>query len=168
MPADTEMVTVFRSADDSAEDDAKAIREMLGAEGISAVLLDDGAPGVPEGVWEVRVPQTHSARAEELISEATLPDDDLIAVDPSPELATETVFRAPGGTTAELEAMSVKSVLDSHGIAALMVGDSVLPNLAFEVRVAKEYADRARELIAEAQAAGPAAADEAERASEMP
>jgi len=42
----------------------------------------------------------------------------------------------------------------------------VLPNFPFEVRVAHEQADRARVLIADAEKIGPAAAEEAERASE--
>jgi Putative prokaryotic signal transducing protein len=168
MPAESEMATAFRSADESAEDDAQAIRDLLESEGIQAVLLDDSAPGVPEGVWEVQVPAADASRAEKLIAEAALPEQDMTDLDVSPQLATETVFRASAGTTAELEAMAVKSVLESNGVAALMVGDSVLPNLAFEVRVAAEHAQRARELIAEAEAAGPQAADEAEQSGEMP
>jgi len=42
----------------------------------------------------------------------------------------------------------------------------VLPNFPFEVRVSREHAERAKVLIQEAQAAGPAAADEAELQSE--
>jgi hypothetical protein len=53
-----------------------------------------------------------------------------------------------------------------NGIAALIVGNTVLPNFPFEVRVAREYADRARLLIADAQASGPAAAEEAEKQTE--
>jgi hypothetical protein len=60
----------------------------------------------------------------------------------------------------------VRSILEDAGIATVTVGDAVLPNLSFEIRVAKEHADRARRVIAEAQAAGPAAAEEAERAGE--
>jgi hypothetical protein len=47
-----------------------------------------------------------------------------------------------------------------------MIGDSVLPNLSFEVRVPRENVAQARELIAEALAAGPLAAEEGEAASE--
>jgi hypothetical protein len=166
--ADADLITVYRSADESAEEDARAIRDLLTSEGIDAVLLDDNAPGVPEMAWEVRVPPHASARAEELIGEARLPDDELVEVDPSPDLDTETVFSAPGGPTAELEAIGVKSVLDAAGIASFIVGDSVLPNLAFEVRVAREYAPKARQVIAEAQAAGAAAAEEEERNTETP
>lgn len=166
--ADAELVTVFRSADESAEEDAKAVGELLTSEGIDAVVLDDDAPGVPEMAWEVRVRPGDVTRAERLIAEARLPDDELVEVDESPALDTETVFSAPAGPTAEIEAMSVKSVLDAAGIASFIVGDSVLPNLPFEVRVAKEYAARAREVIEEARAAGPQAAEEAERNTETP
>jgi hypothetical protein len=37
----------------------------------------------------------------------------------------------------------------------------MLPNLGFEVRVPREDLERAREVLVEAQAAGPAAAEEA-------
>jgi hypothetical protein len=62
--------------------------------------------------------------------------------------------------------MSIMNLLDSNGIAAVLVGDSVLPNFAFEVRVAHDQADRARIMIADAEKTGPEAAEEAERASE--
>jgi hypothetical protein len=65
-----------------------------------------------------------------------------------------------------MEAMSIKNLLESNDIAAVLDGDSVLPNFPFEVRVAHDQADRARQLISDAEAKGPAAAEEAERASE--
>jgi len=64
-----------------------------------------------------------------------------------------------------MEATSMKNFLDSNGIAAVLVGDSVLPNLAFEVRVAREEAQQARRLLADAEQIGPAA-EEAELESE--
>ncbi|HZT40359.1 MAG TPA: DUF2007 domain-containing protein [Bryobacteraceae bacterium] len=166
--SDAELVIVFRSADESAEEDAKAIGELLTSEGIDAVVLDDNAPGVPEMAWEVRVRPADVARAEELIAEARLPDDELVEVDESPQLDSETVFSAPAGPTAEMEAISVKSLLDAAGIASFIVGDSVLPNLPFEVRVSKENAEQARKVIEDARAAGPQAAEEAERNTEIP
>jgi hypothetical protein len=168
MPADAEMVTVFRSADDDAEEDARAVNELLAAQGISSVLLDDSAPGVPAGVWEVQVPSADSARAEQLIAESSLPDEELVEVDKSPDLDTVAVFHAHGGTTSEMEAIAVKSMLEASGIAALIVGDSVLPNLSFDVHVAREHASRAQQLIAEAQAVGAQAADDEEQATESP
>ena len=168
MPAETDMVTVFRSADDDAEEDARAISELLSSQGIEAVLLDDSAPGVPSGAWEVQVPPASSARAEELIGEARLRDADVTEVDNSPALDAVTVFRARSGTTAEMEAMAVKSMLESAGIGAILVGDSVLPNLSFEIQVAKDQAEQAEQLIAAAQAAGAQAAEEEERSTEAP
>src|SRR4051812_16039284 len=86
-------------------------------------------------------------------------------LDPTEHLDLETIT-SHDGATAEMEAMSVKGVLEASGIEAVIVGDSVLPNLGFEVPVAKDRAAEARALVAEAEAAGPAAAEEAERAGE--
>jgi len=148
--------------DAEAKEDAESIVELLADEGIEAILLDDSAPGVPEGVFEVQVPAPDVARAEELIAENPLPDE-AEDVDPSSDLDLETVASA----TSEMEAMSIKNMLESNEIATVLVGDSVLPNLAFEVRVAHDQAERARLLIAEAERIGPAAAEEGERASEL-
>lgn len=66
----------------------------------------------------------------------------------------------------EMEATQIHGVLESNGIPSILVGNSTLPVLAFEVQVPKEDLERARAILAEAQAAGPAAAAEAEAASE--
>jgi hypothetical protein len=50
-----------------------------------------------------------------------------------------------------MEANGMKNFLESNGIAAVLVGDSVLPNLAFEVRVAHDQAARARQLLADVE-----------------
>ena len=151
--------------DAGAKEDAESIVELLTDSGIRAILLDDDAPGVPEGVFEVQVPAPDAARAEKLIDESALPEEGE-DVDDSPALDPETIFHAEASPTAEIEALGIKSLLDANGIAAVMVGDSVLPNLAFQVRVARDQADRARQLIAEAQKIGPAAAAQAELESE--
>lgn len=164
MPAEADMVTVFRSADDVAEEDAKAVHEILAGQGIDAVVLDDTAPGVPAGAWEVQVPPSDSARAEELIAEARLPDTELTEVNESPDLDAETVLN----TSSEFEALSAKGMLESAGIGTVMGGDSVLPNLPFEVKVAKEQVDEARELLAAAQEQGAQSAEEEERSTEIP
>jgi hypothetical protein len=65
-----------------------------------------------------------------------------------------------------MEALGIKNLLESNGIAAVLVGDSVLPNFPFEVRVARDQVDQARVLIADAKLIGPAAAEEAELESE--
>lgn len=66
----------------------------------------------------------------------------------------QTIFHAEGSAIAEIEALEIKSLLESNGIRAIMVGDSVLPNLPFEIKVARKHAERARQLIAEARDAG--------------
>lgn len=136
--------------DADAKEDSECILELLSGAGMQAVMLDDRAPGVPEGVFEVRVPTADAARAEQLIAENPLPDDSE-ELDPSSELDLETIATA----VSEMEATGMKNFLDSNGIAAVLVGDSVLPNLAFEVRVARDQAAAARQLIQSAQRDAP-------------
>ncbi len=164
MADQSELVTVFRSADETAEEDARGQLEVLKAQGIPAVLLDDQAPGIPQGAWEVRVKTENLSAAEELVRREPAGAE---SGSESEELDLETVFSRPaGGLTQEMEATAVSSLLKDAGIETIVIGDSVLPNLGFEVRVPKGDALRARQLIAEAIAAGPAAAEEAERLSE--
>jgi 2-keto-3-deoxy-L-rhamnonate aldolase RhmA len=68
---------------------------------------------------------------------------------------------------AEMEANNVHQVLEASGIPSIVVGPSVLPSLEFQVQVPREKLEQARQVIAEAQAAGPAAAAEAEAATEQ-
>jgi hypothetical protein len=143
-------VTVYRSMDADAKEDSECILELLSDAGMQAVMLDDRAPGVPEDAFEVRVPTADAARAEELIAENPLPDE-AEELDPSSELDLETIASA----VSEMEATSMKNFLDSNGIAAVLVGDSVLPNLTFEVRVARDQAAAARELVQSAQRDAP-------------
>jgi len=150
---ESNLVTVYRSMDASAKQDCEEILRLLQDAGMDAVLWDDSAPGVPEGVFEVRVPAAKAARAEKLIAENPLPDE-VEEVDPSSELDLETIASA----ATEMEATGMKNFLDSNGIAAVLVGDSVLPNLAFEVRVARDQAAHARRLIQDAERASPSGA----------
>jgi hypothetical protein len=85
---------------------------------------------------------------------------------PSNEPGLVTVFRLAGGDTDEMEVMTVRQLLESNGIKTVLVGDNPLPVLAEEIRVAEEDAERAKQLIADALAAGPAGAAEAEAESE--
>jgi Putative prokaryotic signal transducing protein len=85
---------------------------------------------------------------------------------PSNEPGLVTVFRLAGGGIDEMEVMTVQQLLESNGIDTVLVGDSPLPNLAEEIRVAEDDAERAQQLIADALAAGPAGAAEAEAESE--
>ena len=87
-------------------------------------------------------------------------------VDPSPDLDVVTLFSS-SNTDAEMEAINIRSLLESNGIEAIVVGPRVLPSLEFQVQVPRAKAEEARRLIAEARAAGPAAAAEAEASSEQ-
>ncbi len=86
-------------------------------------------------------------------------------VDPSHQLDLETVFAADGAT-AEMQALAIRGILDAAQVPSVMVGTSTIPSLPFEVRVPRDRMEQALILIAEAEAAGPAAAEEAERAGE--
>jgi hypothetical protein len=151
-----ELVTVFRSADESAEGEATAVRDLLTQAGISAVLLDDDAPGVVEGSFEVRVPAEEASRAEALIAESQAP------LDMSHDFDLVTIYAT---SVDDSEAAAIRGVLDANGIPSVF-SSTPYPNLPFEVKVAKGDVERARQALAEAEAAGPAAAEEAEEASE--
>ena len=157
-------VTVFRSADESAGEDAAKVQEILAEAGVQATLLDDRAPGIPSGAYEVRVDAENQARAEQLIQEFS-PDLELVDVDPSHALDLVTVFRT-SGTANEIEAISVQSLLEDGGISAMIVGDARLPNFGQQVRVAREHESKARQLIAEALSAGSSGAEEAEQSAQ--
>jgi len=159
-------VTVFRSADESAQEDSQSIRNMLAKHGIPSTLLDDSAPGVPKGAWEVQVAEVDAPRADALVA-ANPPDDEFADVDASHDLDMVTVFEGAAGGTGEMESLSVRNLLESSGISVMMTGEGVLPNLSGDVRVPADRVEEARRLIAEALAAGPAAADAAEAAGEL-
>jgi hypothetical protein len=166
MTSQPEMVTVYRSMDVNAEEDCQTIADVLVDDGLSPVILDDSAPGVPAGVYEVQVPRDQAERAERVIAEHPLPDE-VEEVDDSPDLdLSEPIFHSEGSTTAEFEASEIKNLLEANNIAAIVVGDSVLPNFPFEVRVAEENAERARKLIDEYLEGGAEAAEQAERETE--
>ena len=83
----------------------------------------------------------------------------------SHDLDLVTVFQS-AGTTSDMEARSVQSLLEASGIAAVVVNAEMMPNLPEEVRVAKEDVTEAKRIIAAALAAGSAGAVEAERQTE--
>src|SRR5262245_3363427 len=159
MPNPNEFTTVFRSADPSAEDDAGGARERLAQAGINAVMLGDDAPGVVEGTWEVRVPESDRARAEEILAAApTEPEDE--AQVPEEALSHDLDFvsiYSSQGAEAEMEAISIKSLLEASGIPAILIGSLQFPSLPFEVRVPRSRADEAQALLEEAQRAGAGA-----------
>jgi len=67
---------------------------------------------------------------------------------------------------AELEATNIHAILEASGIPSVLVGASVIPSLEFQVRVPRARFEEAQRVVAEAQAAGPEAAAEAEAAGE--
>jgi hypothetical protein len=161
-PAD--LVTVYRSMDAAAKEDCDEIADLLRANGLSPAVLDDHALGVTEGTYEVRVPAEEATRAEKIIADRPLPENE--EVDPSEELDLEPIYHSEGSATAEFEALEVKGLLEANGIPAIIVGDSVLPNLGFEVRVPRDQLEDAKAILEEAQKSGPADAEKAELESE--
>ena len=115
----------------------------------------------PKAFSRFAFPPPTRAEAEKLIAENPLPDE-VEEVDPSSELDLETIASA----ATEMEATTIKNLLDANGVSAVLVGDSVLPNFAFDVRVAHDQAARAREIVKDAQRGGPAAALKGELESE--
>lgn len=77
-----------------------------------------------------------------------------------------TVFQS-SGFNAEVEADMILGVLETNGMSAVISGLDTLPG-AHEVlvQVPAEQQAQAEALIAEAKLAGPAAAEEAEKAGE--
>jgi hypothetical protein len=82
------------------------------------------------------------------------------------DLDLVTVFQVAEGGIGEMEVITVQQLLESNGIRTVLIGDSPLPNFAEEIRVVSDDAERARQLIADALAAGPRGAEEAEAESE--
>jgi hypothetical protein len=163
MPEEQELITVFRSADPDAELQAAIARDLLDRAGLSAKVFDDSKPGVPPGAFEVRVPAGQQAEAERLIDnqqEAPAEPPDL-----SHDLDMVAVFNSDAAE-AELLATGIQSILESQDIPTMVVGGSMFPSLPYEVRVPKNRLEDARRAIAEAEEAGPEAAEQAEKESE--
>lgn len=163
MNVPSDLVTVYRSADQNADQDAALVQEKLTQAGFQAEVFDDRTPGVVTGTYEVRVAAGEASAAEAFIKSRS--EDELESGDESHRMDLETIA-ATDGAISEMEAQSIRSLLISNGIHAVIIGATTLPNLGFELRVPRNEVDRAREVIAEARNAGPAAADEAEAASE--
>jgi hypothetical protein len=85
--------------------------------------------------------------------------------DASHEMDMVTLFSS-SSHDAEMETMQIHGVMEANGISSIVVGTSTLPVLEFEVQVPREDLDEARRILAEAQAAGPEGAAEAEMAGE--
>ena len=163
MNGSPDLITVYRSTDMSAQQDAEAVRNLFLRNGIEAELLDSSSEGVPSGAYEIRVAASQATLAESLLDSFDTPETE--GADPSRELDMVTVRRTMG-TTGEIQALAIKGVLDSEGISSIIVGTSTMPNLSFFVRVSRADLERAQAMIAEAEAAGPAAAVEGALESE--
>jgi hypothetical protein len=85
--------------------------------------------------------------------------------DPEHHLDAEVVFSGQG-TGAELEAMNIRGVLEANGITVITTPVFPMPTLAVEIRVPKDEAESARQVLDEALRAGPEAAEREERAEE--
>ena len=160
MPDQEEFITVFRSADPTAEEDAAAARDRLAEQGVPAVLLGDSEPGIVVGTFEVRVPPSEQARAEEILAAPVVEEEEEDEEDIAPEglshdLDLVTLFSSQN-LDAEMEAISLRSILDANGIPAFIVGASQIPSLPYEVKVPKSRMDEALALISEARAAADA------------
>jgi hypothetical protein len=91
-------------------------------------------------------------------------------VNPPPEsheFDTEVIWTGMG-PSAEMEATGIRSVLSAAGIESIVNGFAQIPSVPFEVLVARQDSARAKQVLAEALASGSAAAEEAERESEIP
>ena len=156
MPDNSEFITVLRSADPTAEQDAADARERLAEAGIDAIVLGDDAPGVVEGTWEVRVAPSDQARAEAVLAApAPEPDDEdeVSKQGQSRDLDFVSIFSAQG-IEAEMEAISIQSVLEANGIPCTVIGSAQIPSLPFEVRVPKSRREEASSLLDEVRQAG--------------
>src|SRR5712691_6796735 len=155
MPDNAEFITVFRSADSTAERDAGDARERLAEAGIDAIVLGDDAPGVVEGTWEVRVAPSDQARAEAVLA-LSLPEaedeDEVSEQGLSHDLDFVSIFSAQG-IEAEMEAISIQSVLEANGIPCTVIGSAQIPSLPFEVRVPKSRLEEAMGLLEEVRQA---------------
>jgi hypothetical protein len=162
--AAAEMVTVFRSGDAGANEEASIIVDVLADAGLNAMMLTDDYPGVLTGTVEVRVPASEEEAALDALDahSATMGGEE---GSPSHGYDLVELYRGQG-SGGEVESLSIRAVLDANHIPSVLVGSSQLPNLAFRVMVPQVFAEAAQQALDEAEGAGPAAADEAEAASE--
>ena len=134
------------------------ISMQLNQAGIRAIVLGDDAPGVVEGTWEVRVPEQDEDRATAIV-EAPRPEpeneDEVADQGLSHDLDFVPVFRGQGAE-AEMEAISIRSLLESGDIPCVVIGSAQIPSLPFEVRVPKSRLEEANGLLESARQSGSA------------
>ena len=90
---------------------------------------------------------------------------DSFEVDPSHDLDMVTLFSS-SNHDAEMEANSIHALLEANGFPSIVIGPSQIPSLEFQVQVPRALLEEARHVVEQAKEAGPAAALEAERATE--
>jgi regulator of protease activity HflC (stomatin/prohibitin superfamily) len=93
------------------------------------------------------------------------PEPDEVETDASSDMDMVTLFSS-SAMDAELEANNIHFVLEAAGIPSALIEPSVIPSLEYQVQVPRADAAEAERVLAEARAAGPEAAAEAEAASE--
>ena len=86
-------------------------------------------------------------------------------LDTSEELDLVTAFFSEEHD-AQSKVQVIRGLLEASGVPTVVAGHTSLPNLPCEVRVPKARLEEALRLIAESEAAGPRAAEEAEKLSE--
>ncbi len=92
---------------------------------------------------------------------------DTFELDSSHDLDMVTLFSSMNHD-AEMEANAIHSLLEANDIPSIVVGTPQIPTFEFQVQVQRARLEEAERVLAEAQEAGPAAAVEAEQASEEP
>jgi len=93
------------------------------------------------------------------------PEPDKVEADDSSDMDPVTLFSS-STVDGEMEANNIHFMLEAAGIHSVVVGPSMIPSLDFQVQVPHSEAAEAERVLAEACAAGPEAAAEAEAASE--
>src|SRR5678815_3316284 len=113
------MVTVFRSADSTATEEASAIVDMLADAGLNAMLLTDEYPGVLQGTVEVRVPAEEEEAALDVLDASHIPSV-LIGSPTMPNLA----FRVMVPEVFAVAAEQVLGEAENAGPAAAEEGEA--------------------------------------------
>lgn len=151
-----EFVTLYQSAHPKAEEEAHAILEALRDGGIAAarVRIEDEPGGALKSyLLEVERDSVYDAQALLQSQEVSFEGLDAAAA-----LDFQVAFFSDRHD-AENEALAVKSLLEANGIAAFLSESSPIPTLPAKVLVSREDAARARQIIEEARATGPADAE---------
>jgi len=81
--------------------------------------------------------------------------------DPTHHLDAELIYEGQG-PNAELEALGIRNVLEANGVNVFGSEVSPIPSLPVELRVPKDQVERAKAVLAEAEASGPEAAEAGE------